>query len=258
MAKEFDKRYNDERENSDFVEGRNSVIEALKSDREINKIMVAKGTVGSVISIIGKAKEKSIAVQEVDRAKLDYISDTGNHQGVIAYVSPKEYVEVEDILEIAKEKGEDPFIVILDGVEDGHNLGSIIRTADITGVHGVIIPKRRAVGLNSVVSKASAGAIEYVPVARVTNIANVIDKLKDNGVWVAGTDADGEESFFDADLSGGIALVIGGEGKGMSRLIHDKCDYVLSIPMGGNVNSLNASVAGAIVMYDIYRNRNKR
>lgn len=243
-------------EDLDKLEGRNSVYEALKAGRTINKILVAKGErEGSINQIIAFAREKNIVVQDVDRAKLDSISSTHAHQGVIAYVAVKEYVDVDDILNIAKEKGEPAFVVILDEITDSHNLGSILRIADAVGVHGVIIPKRRAVGLTSAVSKASAGAVEHVPVARVTNIAQTIEYLKKMNIWVVGTDASGEKSFFTSDLKGPIALVIGSEGEGMGRLIREKCDFTVNIPMKGMISSLNAAVAGAVVMYEVLKQR---
>lgn len=242
--------------NSDILEGRNPVLEALKAGRTINKILIAKGErEGSIRQIAAMAKEMGITIQEVDRRNLDSVSLTKSHQGVIAYVSVKEYVEVDDILKAAENSGKHPFILILDEINDAHNLGSILRTADAVGVHGVIIPKRRAVGLTSVVAKASAGAIEYVPVARVTNIAQTIDYLKKNNIWVIGTDQTGDKEFYKSDLKGPIALVIGSEGEGMGRLVREKCDFVVQIPMMGNISSLNASVAAAVVMYEILKQR---
>lgn len=249
-----------DRENpDDRLEGRNPVLEALRAERPINKLLIAKGSrEGSINKIIALAKEKGIVIQEVERSYLDSISSTHAHQGVIALVSPKEYAEPEDILDAAREKGEEPFIIILDGITDAHNLGSILRTANAVGAHGVIIPKRRSVGLTSVVAKASAGAIEYVPVARVTNIAQTIEFLKKNNIWVIGTDSSGEKTFFESDLTGPVALVIGSEGEGMSRLVREKCDFVVNIPMKGEISSLNAAVAGAIVMYEILKQRENR
>lgn len=255
-----DKRYDaeDASEGLDRLEGRNPVLEALKSDRPINKIVVSKGDKeGSIRQLIALAREKGIVVQETDRSNLDKVSITHAHQGVIAYVAIKDYVEVDDILEAAASKGEPPFIIILDGITDPQNLGSILRTADAVGAHGVIIPKRRAVGLSSVVSKASAGAVEYVPVARVTNIAQTIEYLKKNNIWVIGTDQSGREAFYEADLKGALALVVGSEGEGMGKLVTEKCDIVVNIPMKGKISSLNAAVAGAIVMYEISRQRGK-
>lgn len=240
----------------DMLEGRNPVLEAIKSGRPINKLLVARGErEGSINYIIAHAREKGIVVQEVDRSKLDSITTTYSHQGVIAFVSVKEYVEVDDILDIARQKGEQPFILILDEITDAHNLGSILRTADAAGVHGVIIPKRRAIGLTAAVAKASAGAVEYVPVARVTNIAQTIDYLKKRNIWVAGTDSSGEKSFFRSDLKGPLALVIGSEGEGMGKLVREKCDFVVNIPMKGRISSLNASVAAAVVMYEVLKQR---
>lgn len=241
----------------DIIEGRNPVMEAIKSGRSINKILVIKGEKeGSINSLIAAALEKKIVVQEVEKAKIESLSFIGAHQGVIAFVSPKDYADLEDILAIPVEKGEDPLILILDGITDAHNLGAILRTADAAGVHGVVIPKRRAIGLTTAVAKASAGAIEYVPVARVTNISQTIDYLKKQNIWVIGTDsAEENKSFQDSDLKGPIALVIGSEGEGLSRLVKEKCDFTIRIPMKGNISSLNASVAAAIVMYEILRQR---
>ncbi|NLP13991.1 MAG: 23S rRNA (guanosine(2251)-2'-O)-methyltransferase RlmB [Clostridium sp.] len=246
----------DQREEQDRLEGRNSVMEAIKGNRTINKLLVQKGEKeGSIRQIIAFAREKGIVVQETDRSNLDRISTTHAHQGVIAYVSSKDYVEVDDILKNAESKKEAPFIIILDGITDAYNLGSILRTADAVGAHGVIIPKRRAIGLNAAVSKASAGAIEYVPVARVTNISQTIEYLKKKNIWVVGTDLSGEKSFYESDLKGSIALVIGSEGHGMGRLVAEKCDYIINIPMKGQIASLNAAVAGAIIMYEILKQR---
>ncbi len=242
----------------DKLEGRNSVLEAIKAGRTINKIVVSKGgKEGSIRQIIALAREKGIVVQETDRINLDKVSVTHAHQGIIAYVAFKDYVDVDDILSIAQEKGELPFIVILDGITDPNNLGSVLRTADAVGVHGVIIPKRRAIGLSSVVSKASSGAVEYVPVARVTNISQTIEYLKKKNLWVVGTDTSGKSPFYETDLKGPVALVIGSEGEGMGRLVSEKCDMVVNIPMKGRLSSLNAAVAGAIVMYEISRQRSR-
>ena len=240
----------------DNIEGRNPVLEALRAGRTINKILIAKGErEGSIRQIIALAREQGVVVQEVDRAKLDNISTTYAHQGVIALAAAKDYVDVDEILNAAEQKGETPFIIILDEINDSSNLGSILRTADAVGAHGIIIPKRRAVGLTSTVSKASAGAIEYVPVARVTNIAQTIEYLKKKNVWVVGTDAGGEKPFYSSDLTGAVALVIGSEGEGIGRLVREKCDFIVSIPMMGKISSLNAAVAAAIVMYEIRRQR---
>lgn len=246
-----------ERDAEDRLEGRNPVLEALKAERTINKIWVAKGdTEGSIKQIMAMARERKIVVQEVERSKLDMVSSTHAHQGVIAFVAMKDYVEVEDILRIAEEKGEAPFIIVLDEITDPNNLGSILRTADAVGAHGVIIPKRRAVGLTSAVAKASAGAVEYVPVARVTNIAQTIEYLKKQNVWVVGADSSGDKAFYEQDVKGPVALVIGSEGQGIGKLIQEKCDFVVNIPMRGKISSLNAAVAGAVIMYEIMKQRN--
>lgn len=240
---------------SDKIIGRNPVSEAIKSGREIDKIMVKKGEIeGSLKPIIKKARDMGIPVIEADRNKLDQIAEGGNHQGVIAYVAAHDYASLDDIFENAANKGHAPFIVILDKITDPHNLGSIIRTANCAGVDGIIIPKRGSVGLNEVVAKTSAGAIEYVPVCKVTNIAQTIDTLKDRGVWVAGAEAGGD-TMYKTDLKGSMALVIGSEGEGISRLVKEKCDFLVEIPMFGDVNSLNASVAAAVLMYEIVRQR---
>lgn len=237
------------------IEGRNPVIEALQSGREIDKIWISKGEKeGSIKKIIALAKENKVVVQEVEKAKLDTLSETGRHQGVIAFAAAHEYVDVEDILEKALDKQEDPFIIIVENVTDPHNLGAILRTANAAGAHGVIIPKRRAVGLTATVAKASAGAVEYVPVAKVTNIARTIENLKKQNIWVAAADMDGEV-YFKSNLTGPIALVIGSEGEGISRLVKEKCDFVVSMPMYGEINSLNASVAGSLLMYEVVRQR---
>ena len=241
---------------ADKLEGRNSVMEALKANRTINKLFVAKGDrEGSIRQILAQAKQKGIIVTEVDRNVLDGMSTTHAHQGVIAFVAVKDYVSVDDILGDARKKNQQPFIIILDEITDPHNLGSILRTADAVGAHGVIIPKRRAIGLTSAVSKASAGAVEYVPVARVTNISQTIDYLKRNNVWVVGTDSTGDRAFYESDMKGAVALVIGSEGEGMSRLVREKCDFVVNIPMQGQISSLNAAVAAAIVMYEVKKQK---
>ncbi len=238
----------------DRIEGRNPVAEALKSGRNIDKLYIKKGqNQGSIIPIIAMAKKKGIQITEVDSHKLDSMSETGAHQGVIALCAAAEYKTVDDILNIAKEKGEPPFIVILDRVTDPRNLGSVIRTANCAGVHGVIISKHDSVGLTSVCAKASAGAVEYTPVARVNNLAKTIDELKKKNIWVTGADASGERDLYESDLKGAIAIVIGSEGEGISRLVLDKCDFKVKIPMKGNVNSLNASVAAALFIYEAVR-----
>lgn len=241
----------------DMIEGRNPVMEALKAGHDLNKLLVSRNsTEGSIKKIKALAKGKGTVVQEVDRRVLDTVSVTGAHQGVIAFAAAASYVKVDDILENARSRGEDPFIVVLDGLTDGRNLGSVIRTAECAGVHGVIIPRHRSAGLDSFVAKASAGAVEYLPVARVTNISRTLDYLKENRIWVAGTDTEGDKAFYEWDLTGPIALVVGSEGSGMRRLVSEKCDYIVKIPVAGSVSSLNASVAAGIVMYEVYRQRN--
>ena len=250
---------NKENENYlDQIEGRNSVIELLESDRDINKLYIAKGEKhGSINKIISMAKQKRIVIAEVEKQKLNTMSQTGNHQGVIAIVPPFDYVEVEDILEYAKEKNEDPFILILDGIEDPHNLGSIIRTAETAGVHGIIIPKRRAVGVNATVSKSSAGAVEHMKITRVNNINETIRFLKEEGIWIVGTDGDAKTVYYDQDLKGSIAIVIGSVGFGMSKLVKENCDFLVKIPMSGKITSLNASVSAGIVIYEAVKQRIK-
>lgn len=240
----------------DIIEGRNAVSAALKSGRQIDKIYIKKGdNKGSLLPIIAKARDNNIQIVEVDQKKLDSMSETGVHQGVIARIPPYEYKTVDDILNIAKEKGEPPFIVILDHLEDPHNLGSIIRTANCAGVHGVIISKHDGVTLTASAVKASAGAASFTPVARVNNIAQTVDYLKEQGVWVTGADAAGDRSIYEADLKGAVALVVGGEDKGISRLTASKCDFLVGIPMKGDVNSLNASVAAALMIYEAMKQR---
>lgn len=238
------------------IEGRNPVIEALKSERDINKILVADGNrEGSIKKIIALAKEKGIIVNYVDRNKINSISESDNHQGVIAYVAAYDYKDLDELLIEIDESEEDAFLIILDEINDPHNLGSIMRTADAVGAHGIIIPKRRAVGLTPVVAKTAAGAMEYVPVCRVTNLARTIDELKARNIWVAGADMDGEQSHFKSNFTGNIAIVMGNEGKGISRLIKEKCDFLVNIPMRGKVSSLNASVAASVIMYEVYKQR---
>lgn len=241
--------------NQEYIIGKNPVIEALKSGRDINKILIAEGSQrGQMQQIIQLAKETNVLVQFVPKKKIDQITDQ-NHQGVLAYVAAYQYAELEDLFAAAEKKNEPPFFLILDEIEDPHNLGSIMRTADAVGAHGIIIPKRRAVGLTATVAKASTGAIEYIPVVRVTNLARTIDELKERGVWIAGTDAKGKDDYRRLDGTLPIGLVIGSEGKGMGRLIRDKCDFLIHLPMAGKVTSLNASVAAAILMYEVYRKR---
>ena len=240
----------------DKIEGRNPVMEALRSGREIDKILIAKGTRGgSLIKILGKAKDKGIPIQYVERQKIDEMSESNAHQGIVAIVAAHKYVHFEDIIEGAKKSGGDPLILILDKITDPHNLGSIIRTADAVGADGIIIPKRHSVGLTAVVAKSSAGAIEYVPVAKVSNIAQTIDRIKEKGIWVAGAHMDGEKEHYNTDLRGPLALVIGSEGSGISRLIKEKCDFLVRLPMVGKISSLNASVAAAVLMYEVFRQR---
>lgn len=239
------------------IEGRNPVLEALKSGREIDKILVQSGEKnGSLKKIIAVAREKKIVVTETERRRLDAMSVTHSHQGVIAFAAAREYSTVEDILKSAADKGEQPFIVIADDLTDPHNLGSVIRTANAAGAHGVIIPKRNSVGLSPVVEKTSAGALEFTPVARVSNLASTIEFLKKNNIWVVGADMDGSETIYTHDFSGAVAIVVGSEGKGVSRLVREKCDFIVSIPMNGQINSLNASVAAALMMYEVVRTRN--
>lgn len=243
---------------SDKIEGRNPVMEALRADRPIDKIIVQNGEKnGSILKIIAIAKDKRITVSYAEKAKLDKMSSTGAHQGVIAYAAAKEYVSVSDILKIAEEKNEAPFIVICDDITDPHNLGSIIRSANAAGVHGVIISKHNSVGLSATVAKTSAGAVEYTPVAKVSSVAKTIDQLKKANVWVVGADMDGENTIHTHDFSGAVAIVVGNEGKGISHLVKEKCDFMVRIPMLGKISSLNASVAGALMIYEVVRSRLK-
>ena len=251
---------NNKKENNnkyeDQVEGRNAVLELLESDRDINKIFISDGEKhGSINKIIAIAKEKKVIINEISKAKLNQMAQTENNQGVIAIVPPYNYCEVENILEVAKNKNEKPFILILDGIEDPHNLGSIIRTAETAGVHGIIIPKRRAATVNSTVAKVSAGAVEYMKVARVNNITDTINYLKENDVWVCGTDMNTDKYYYEEDFTGGIAIVIGSEGFGMSRLVKENCDFLVKIPMKGKITSLNASVSAGIVIYEAVKQR---
>ena len=244
-----------DRENTDLIIGRNAVSEALKSERAIDTLLVLRGERnGSIGRIIAECRDKGIVVKEVDKKKLDFMCGQGNHQGVAAYAAVHEYAEVEDIFALAQERGEEPFIIICDELSDPHNLGAIIRTAECTGAHGVIIPKRRNASLTWAVGKSSAGAVEYVPVARVGNLASTIEDLKKRGLWVYCADMDGS-SWCQTDFSGGVALVVGSEGSGVSRLIKEKSDFVLSLPMRGKITSLNASVAASILMYEVARQR---
>lgn len=241
------------------IEGRNAVIELLKGDRTINKILIARGDrQGSINEIIKLAKQNKVIVTEVDRNKLDTYSETKHHQGVIAFVSPVEYKDVDYILDVAKEREEDPFILIADEIEDPHNLGALIRSAEIAGCHGVIIPKRRAVAVTEIVSKVSVGATEYMPIARVNNINETIRELKEKGVWIVGTDGSANTLYYDQDLTGPIAIVVGSEGRGMNKLTMKSCDFLVKIPMMGKITSLNASVSGGIVMFEALKQRLKK
>lgn len=241
----------------DQIEGRNAVLELLESDKDINKIYITKGELkGSINKIIAIANEKKVIIVQKDKKQMDMMAQSENYQGVIAVVPPYEYVEVEDILEVAKERNEDPFILILDGIEDTHNLGAIIRTAETAGVHGIIIPKRRAAQVNSTVSKVASGALEYMKIARVNNITDTISKLKDKGVWICGTAIDADKFYYDQNLTGPLAIVIGNEGKGISELVKRNCDFLVKIPMKGKVTSLNASVSTGIIVYEAVKQRN--
>ena len=245
-----------EAENDGVIEGRNAVVEALRAGVTIDKIFIMKGETDSVLGhIASTAREKGIVVVDADRRKLDNMSRTHSHQGVIALAAVREYATVDDILNAAREKGENPLIVVCDELSDPHNLGAVIRTADAAGAHGVIIPKRRSAGLTAVVGKTSAGAVAHVPVARVANLPTVLKELKNEGVWVFGTAMNGSTSLYKADLKGPAAIVIGSEGDGMSRLVREQCDFLVSIPMKGKLNSLNASAAAAIVLYEAVRQR---
>ena len=242
---------------ADMITGRNAVLEALKSDREIEKLIVAKGAEGSIRKITGMAKDKKIPIQYREKAALDRIAGRNSHQGVIAQVSEYTYCTLDDILRRAEERGEDPFIMILDGLEDPHNLGAVMRTAECCGAHGIVIPKRRSAGITETVAKASAGAVEYMLCARVSNIGQAIDQLKERGMWVAACDMWGKV-YTEQDLTGSLAVVIGSEGTGISRLVREKCDFVVSIPMKGKITSLNASNAAAILMYEVVRQRERQ
>ncbi len=258
MKENFNNKYEKKEEKiyDDQIEGRNSVIELLESKKDINKIFVTKGEKhGSINKILAMARERNVIIVEKDKRQMEQMAQTPNYQGVIAIVPPFEYCEIEDILEDAKNKNEDPFVLILDGIEDPHNLGSIIRTAETAGVHGVIIPKRRAASVNSTVSKVSAGAVEHMKIARVTNISDSIQKLKDNGLWICGTDIDAKNYYYNQDLKGPLGIVIGNEGQGMSEKVKKNCDFLVKIPMKGKVTSLNASVSTGIVVYEAVKQR---
>lgn len=237
------------------IEGRNAVLEAFRSGKTIDKLFVLDGCHdGPVMSITREAKKKNTVIHYVDKDRLDGMSTTGKHQGVIAQAAAYEYAEVEDILKAARDKGEDPFLFLLDNIEDPHNLGAIIRTANLAGAHGVIIPKRRAVGLTAVVARTSAGALNYTPVAKVTNLSSTIEDLKKEGLWFVCADMDGEVMYH-MNLKGPIGLVIGNEGEGVSRLVKEKCDFTAAIPMKGDIDSLNASVAAGVLAYEVVRQR---
>jgi 23S rRNA (guanosine2251-2'-O)-methyltransferase len=240
----------------EYIGGKHPILEAMRAGRTINKIWIADNAQKHYSGpIIAEAKELGILVQTADRRKIDQMLEGVQNQGVIAQVAAYDYVEVDDILRIAEEKGQVPLILILDEIEDPHNLGSILRTADCTGVHGVIIPKRRSVGLTATVAKTSAGAIEYVPVAKVTNIAQTIESLKKKGIWIAGADGDAKITVYQNDLTIPLAIVIGNEGSGIGRLIKEKCDFLFKLPMFGQINSLNASVAASVLLYEVVRQR---
>ena len=254
--KEIRREEDAEKRFDDQIEGRNSVLELLESGKDVNKIFVTRGEKhGSINKILGIAKERKIIVVEKDKKQMDEMAQEENYQGVIAIVPPFEYVEISDILEVAKERNEDPFVIVLDGIEDPHNLGSIIRTAETAGVHGVIIPKRRAVSVNSTVNKASAGAVEHMKIARVTNISDAIEELKQAGLWVCGTAVDTNKYYYNQDLTGPLAIVIGNEGKGIGEKVKKNCDFLVKIPMKGKITSLNASVSAGIVMYEATKQR---
>jgi len=248
-----DKRAETENER---IEGRNAVIEALRAGRPIDKIYIARGEVDKTLGhIAARAREQGAVVVECDRRKLDFMSSTGAHQGVVAVCAVRGTVSVRDILAVAAERGEAPFVVVCDEISDPHNLGAIIRSAECAGAHGVVIPKRRSAGLTAIVDKASAGAAEHMAVARVANLPAALQELKKAGLWVYGTAADGSSGLWDTDFSGAVALVIGSEGDGMGRLVREQCDFIVSLPMKGRVGSLNASTAAAVVMYEILRQR---
>lgn len=254
--KEIRREEDAEKRFDDQIEGRNSVLELLESGKDVNKIFVTRGEKhGSINKILGIAKERKIIVVEKDKKQMDEMAQEENYQGVIAIVPPFEYVEISDILEVAKERNEDPFVIVLDGIEDPHNLGSIIRTAETAGVHGVIIPKRRAVSVNSTVNKASAGAVEHMKIARVTNISDAIEELKKAGLWVCGTAVDTNKYYYNQDLTGPLVIVIGNEGKGIGEKVKKNCDFLVKIPMKGKVQSLNASVSTGIVVYEAVKQR---
>ena len=240
----------------DQIEGRNSVLELLESGKDINKLFVTKGEKhGSINKIIAIAKERKIVIVEKDKRQMEQMAQNQNYQGVIAVVPPFEYCEIEDILNVAKEKEEEPFILILDGIEDPHNLGSIIRTAETAGIHGIVIPKRRAASVNSTVNKVSAGAAQYMKIARVTNITDTIERLKKEGLWICGTDINTDKYYYNQDMTGPLGIVIGNEGSGISEKVKKNCDFLVKIPMKGKVTSLNASVSTGIIIYESLKQR---
>lgn len=242
-----------------YVVGRNPVLELLKTDKQIDKLYVLKGDLqGSINKILGIARDKNILVQQVDKAKLDSMADGNAHQGVAALVTGYEYSTIDEILNKAKSRNESPFVVILDGIEDTHNLGAIVRTAECAGAHGIIIPKRRSAMVNQTVYKSSAGAVEHMLIANVNNISNAIDELKEKGLWIYGADMDGKEFYFNQEIKGSIALVIGNEGKGISRLVKEKCDVLVKIPMLGKISSLNASTAASILIYEYVKQNHEQ
>lgn len=250
MSEDYNKKTNENK-----IEGRNAVLESFRSGKPVDKLFVLDGCQdGPVRTIIREARKHDTIIHFVEKERLHQLSETGRHQGVIAYTASYEYAEVEDMLALAKERGEDPFLVLLDGIEDPHNLGAIIRTANLAGAHGVIIPKRRAVGLTATVAKTSAGALNYTPVAKVTNLVKTMEELKEKGLWFVCADMDGEQ-MYDLNLTGPIGLVIGNEGEGVGRLVKENCDFVAGIPMKGQINSLNASVAAGVLAYEIVRQR---
>ncbi len=259
-SKNFQKQKDDniQKDYEDQIEGRNSVLERLESKKDINKLFITRGERhGSINKIIAIAKERKVIIVEKDKRQMDEMAKTKNYQGVIAIVPPFEYCQIDEILEEAKSKGEDPFVLLLDGIEDPHNLGSIIRTAETAGVHGIIIPKRRAVGVNSTVSKVSAGAVEHMKIAKVTNLSDAIETLKKQGLWICGTDINTDKYYYNQDLTGPLGIVIGNEGNGMSEKIRKNCDFLVKIPMKGKVTSLNASVSTGIILYEGVKQRIK-
>lgn len=251
----YKKSENHEEQETTLYEGRNAVMELLRAGRTVDKLFIAPDQNGRMADIVALAKQAGAVITQVDRRKLDAMSETGVHQGVIAQAAAHEYVSLDDILQTAADRGENPLILICDGLTDPHNLGAVIRSAETAGAHGVVIPKRRSVGLTATAAKASAGAMEHIGVARVTNLAAAIDEMKEKGVWIFGADAGGDKQLYDADFVGSTAIVIGSEGNGLSRIVREKCDFIVSIPMKGKVNSLNASAAAAVLLYEAVRQR---